>query len=166
MEHEIENYKKENQELKNQNKQLQEVIIEIAKSKNEINISENYDAQLQNIINKYGKKQRRQQINEPNVIYILTTESLKKDRRYIFGKSKNLTSRLSTYNKTDEHEVIYYESCISDINMDAVEKMVLTKLDKYREVSNRDRFILPEDKEIDFFIDVVKKSVKFILELE
>jgi hypothetical protein len=166
MEHEIENYKKENQELKNQNKQLQEVIIEIAKSKNEINISENYDAQLQNIINKYGKKQRRQQINEPNVIYILTTESLKKDRRYIFGKSKNLTSRLSTYNKTDEHEVIYYESCISDINMDTVEKMVLTKLDKYREVSNRDRFILPEDKEIEFFINAVKKSVQFILEME
>jgi uncharacterized Zn-finger protein len=162
---EIENYKENIKKLENKIEKLENVIIGIAESKNEI-IDESIDKQIEMLSNKYGKKQRRQQIQEPNVIYILTTELLKKQRRYIFGKSKNLTSRLSTYNKTDEHEVIYYQGCKIEGNMDVIEKMVLNKLDKYREVENRDRFILPEDKEINFFIDVIKKNIEFILENE
>jgi len=82
-----------------------------------------------------------------NLIYVyINNEHLKKERRYIFGKSKNLTFRLST------HEIIYYQSCSSKPNMVIVEKLVLNKLDKSREVENRDRFILPEDKEIDFVL--------------
>ena len=45
------------------------------------------------------------QYKETNVIYILTTKLLKKERRYILGKATNLTNRLSTYNKSDEHDV-------------------------------------------------------------
>ena len=142
---------------------LENALIGMAESKNEI-IDESFPEQIEKLTQKYGKKQTRQQIKEPNVIYILTTKSLKQDRRYIFGKSKNLTTRLSTYNKTDEHEVVYYQGCKTEGNMDIIEKMVLNKLDNYREVENRDRFILPEDKEIDFFIDVIKKNIQFILE--
>jgi cell division protein FtsB len=161
--------KKENQMLHQKNNEyiekinkLENALIGIAESKNEIN-NQSYDRQIQELTNKYGKKQPRQQIQEPNVIYILTTEPLKKERRYIFGKSKNLTSRLSTYNKTDEHEVIYYQPCGTESNMDVVEKLVLNKLDKYREVENRDRFILPENKEIEFFIGIIKKNIEFVL---
>ena len=40
------------------------------------------------------------------VVYILTNKLMKKERRYILGKATNLTNRLSTYNKSDEHEVV------------------------------------------------------------
>jgi hypothetical protein len=56
---------------------------------------------------------------------------MKKDRRYILGKAENLTNRLSVYNKSDEHEVIYYQSCGTIVDMDIVEKMVFNKLNKY-----------------------------------
>jgi hypothetical protein len=144
---------------------LENTIIGIAESKNEIEYInfENTSKQIEKLTNQYGKKQRRKQINEPNVIYILTTPALKEERRYIFGKSKNLTNRLSTYNKTDEHEIVYYQACGTEGNMDTIEKMVLNRLEKYREVENRDRFILPEDNEIDLFIDVIKKCIDFII---
>jgi uncharacterized Zn-finger protein len=144
---------------------LEDTIIGIAESKNELLNTDSNEIQIQELTKKYGKKQqKRQQVKEPNVIYILTTKPLKEQRRYIFGKSKNLTNRLSTYNKTDEHEIIYYQGCRTEGNMDTVEKMVLNKLEQYREVENRDRFILPEDKEIDFFIDIIKRNIEFILE--
>ena len=38
---------------------------------------------------------------------MLTTEDNKKKRIYIIGKATNLTQRLSSYNKTAEHEVVY-----------------------------------------------------------
>jgi hypothetical protein len=157
---------KENEIYKEKLEKLENTIIGIAEAKQEILNSESFDNQIEELTLKYGgkkKQQRRQQIKEPNVIYILTTTPLKEGRRYIFGKSKNLTTRLSTYNKTDEHEVIYYQACGSEGNMDTIEKMVLNRLEKYREVENRDRFILPEDKDIEFFINVIKQNVEFIL---
>lgn len=63
---------------------------------------------------KYVKKQQRIGYKERNVIYILTTANMKKERRYILGKAENLTSRLSVYNKSDEHEVVYYEKCLDE----------------------------------------------------
>jgi excinuclease UvrABC nuclease subunit len=57
------------------------------------------------------KKHKRSDIPEANVVYILTTEDNKKKRTYIIGKAKNLKSRLSFYNKTAEHEIVYYKEC-------------------------------------------------------
>ena len=111
---------------------------------------------------KYQKKQPRKEFEERYVVYILTTPSLKKDRRYILGKAENLTNRLSTYNKTDEHEVVYYQSCTDEDSMKIVENLVFQKLKEYREQANRERFILPEDKDVDLFIDEIKKSIEFI----
>ena len=42
-----------------------------------------------------------------------------------------------------------------------VESMVLLMLHKYREYLNRDRFILPKDKSIDFFTNTIDKAVNF-----
>ena len=91
---------------------------------------------------------------EKNVIYLLTTDDHLKRRTYILGKAKNLTNRLGTYNKTCDHTVVYYKECKNEEDMDISEIMVLSKLRDYREQANRDRFILPEDKDISFFIEM------------
>ena len=107
-------------------------------------------------------KQSRVEYPEKNVIYLLTTEDHLKRRTYIVGKAKNLTNRLGTYNKTCDHTVVYYKECKGEDDMDTAETMVLSKLRDYREKANRDRFILPEDKEITFFIGVIDECIRFI----
>jgi excinuclease UvrABC nuclease subunit len=96
-----------------------------------------------------------------NVVYILTSP---KNRCYIIGKARVLKNRLSTYNKSAEHDVVYYKSCLTKENMDIVEKIVLDKLDKYKEKANRDRFILPTDKDLSFFTNIINKSANFLRE--
>ena len=140
------------EEYKHQIKELENIIENNTK-----------ELKIQYLTKKYVKKQSRQEYEERYVVYILTTPSLKKDRRYILGKAENLTNRLSTYNKTDEHEVVYYQKCSDEDNMKIVENLVFQKLKDYREQANRERFVLPEDKEIELFIDVIKKCIEFTL---
>ena len=127
-----------------------------------IKISESKDLKIQHLTKKYVKSQPRVQYQEINVVYIITTANMKNERRYILGKTSNLTSRLSTYNKSEEHEVIYYQDCLDKQKMNIVENMVFFKLNDYREVANRERFILPENKTIDLFIDTIKQCVEFV----
>ena len=123
--------------------------------------NKNKELKIQYLTKKYVKAQPRVQYEERNVVYILTTKRMKRDRVYILGKAVNLTSRLSTYNKSDEHQVVYYASCRDENTMGIVETMVFSQLEKYREQSNRERFILPEEEEIELFSNVIKKSVEF-----
>ena len=116
---------------------------------------------IQYLTKKYVKAQSRVQYKEEYVIYILTTASMKKERRYILGKATNLTSRLSVYNKSDEHEVVYYQSCGDEETMGCVETMVFQYLKKYREQANRERFNLPEKEEIELFSNTINKSIEF-----
>ena len=116
---------------------------------------------IQYLTKKYVKSQPRVQYKEKYVIYVLTTALMKKERRYILGKASNLTSRLSVYNKSDEHEVVYYQSCGDEETMGCVENMVFQYLKKYREQANRERFILPKTEEIKLFSDTINKSVEF-----
>ena len=109
------------------------------------------------------KKQQRKEYPEKYVIYILTTEDNKKKRIYIVGKAIKLKNRLSTYNKTSEHQVVYYKSCKSEEDMNIIELMVINKLKEYKEKANRDRFILPIEKDITFFTDIIDKSIEFYL---
>ena len=46
--------------------------------------------------------------------------------------------------------------------MDTVETMVLNKLRAYREQANRDRFILPDDKDESFFTRTIDDCIGFI----
>jgi len=39
--------------------------------------------------------------------------------------------------------------------------MVLNKLNMYKEVANHDRFVLPIEKDISFFTNVIDNSIKF-----
>jgi hypothetical protein len=128
---------------------------------NKINYSQ-ADTHIKYLQNKYMKKQPRESISDTNVIYIVTTDLLKTDRRYIMGKTKNLTKRMSTYNKSDEHEIVYYHSCSGEDTMGIAETLIFQKLDNYRERANRERFILPVDQDIKLFVDIVKQCVEFI----
>jgi hypothetical protein len=127
--------------------------------------SENKDKQLKinMLTKKYVKKVPRIQYTESNVIYIVTTARLKKDNIYILGKATNLTSRLSTYNKTDEHEVVYYQQCKDENTMGIIENMIFGKLDLYRESANRERFVLRKDMNIDLFINTIKDCIAFFI---
>jgi hypothetical protein len=110
----------------------------------------------------YLKKQQRKSYPQNNVIYMLTTEDHRKNRLYIIGKAINLKNRLSSYNKTAEHEVVYYKQCNNSEQMTTIEYMVLSKLDKYREKANRDRFILPLENDKSLFINVIDNCVDFL----
>lgn len=125
------------------------------------NIIKKSEKKITTLQDMFLKKQRRVRHPESNVIYMVTTQDHKKNRIYIIGKATTLHTRLSTYNKTCDHEVVYYKSCKNKEEMDLVEKMVLNKLDEYREKANRDRFILPADKNIDFFINIINKCIEF-----
>jgi hypothetical protein len=135
--------------------------IQLLEDKNkEIKIKDTKIKLLQDL---YIKKQQRIDYPEGNVIYILTTEDNKKKRIYIVGKASKLKNRLSNYNKTAEHEVVYYKSCKSEEDMNVIELMVINKLKEYKEKANRDRFILPIEKDITFFTDIIDKSIEFYL---
>ncbi len=137
------------------------IDIQLLEDKNkEIKMKDNKIKLLQDLC---IKKQQRKEYPERNVIYILTTEDNKKKRIYIVGKATKLKNRLSTYNKTSEHEVVYYKECKSKELMNIVEQMVINKLQDYKEKANRDRFILPIDKKITFFTDIINKSIDFYL---
>lgn len=111
---------------------------------------------------KYCKKQERTQYPGENFVYIITTDLLESQRRYILGKATDLTKRLSTYNKTDEHKVIFYSNLPTKDKMSICESLLFDKLDPYREKSNRERFILPPDKDISYFIQTLQKCTEFI----
>jgi len=112
----------------------------------------------------YIKQQKRKNYPTKNVIYMLTTEDHKKNRLYIIGKAFNLKNRLGNYNKTAEHEVVYYKNCESEKDMSAIETLVLKKLNKYREKANRDRFILPLENDISLFTNVINDCINFLIE--
>ena len=56
------------------------------------------------------QKHKREEYPGSYVIYMLTTEENKKNGIYIIGKATDLKVRLSTYNKTCVHEVVYYKA--------------------------------------------------------
>ena len=114
---------------------------------------------MKNKLGKIEKKQEREQYDENNVIYMLTTKEHKEKRTYIIGKTGNLKNRLSTYNKTLEHEVVYYKQCGDKDTMDLIERTVLHHLNEYRESANRERVILPIDKDISYFIEIIDYSI-------
>ena len=107
------------------------------------------------------EKQKRLLYSNKNVVYIIANEDNKKNRIYCVGKTKNLTNRLSTYNRNGPHEVIYYRECNNEDHMNIVEHMILNKLKDYKEKANNDRFLLPIDKNIKLFIDIIDKCIEF-----
>jgi len=134
-------------------------LARLREKEKDIRMKENRIKKLENVC---LSKQRRVEYPERNVIYMITTEDHLLRRTYIIGKAKNLTQRLSTYNKTCDHIVIHYRECKNEEDMDTAEMIVLNKLKDYREQANRDRFILPADKDEMLFIQIIDNSIKFL----
>jgi len=116
------------------NEQLFNIIVkkdkkieELNANKNHINIIDNNDDNdnfISDTIKTKDKriklledlclqKHKREEYPGSYVIYMLTTEENKKNGIYIIGKATDLKVRLSTYNKTCVHEVVYYKECKS-----------------------------------------------------
>lgn len=120
------------------------------------------DKRIKQLENVCLSKQRRVDYQEHNVIYLLTTDDHLSRRTYIIGKAKNLKTRLSTYNKTCDHTVVYYRQCKNEDDMSTAETMILSKLHAFREQANRDRFILPEDRDVSFFTQTIDECIRFL----
>jgi hypothetical protein len=136
-----------------------EFIRKLFSKENEIHFK---NEKIQLLENSFLKKQKRTTYSRKNYIYMLTTEEHKKKGIYIIGKTTNLTQRLSGYNKSAEHEVVYTRECKDEDDLNACEIMVLNRLRKYREQSNRDRFILPIEKDITYFKKIIDSCADFL----
>ena len=112
------------------------------------------DEQLEKKDNKIKNLQRETQVvNGRNVCYLCTEEQEESKGNYIIGKATSLKKRLSDYNnnKLFNFRMVYYVSCKTIQVMNSVEKILLSILNKYKILSNRDVFQLPEGKDVSFF---------------
>lgn len=82
------------------------------------------------------------------------------NRKYLIGKAKDLFNRLSQYDKMSNFKVIYSKSFKNEEDTEFAESIVLKILEKYKEQMNHDRFILPVDKNINFFKDAFDNAHK------
>ena len=105
------------------------------------------------------QKQSRETFEEnKNVIYIVTTEYKEAQGHYKIGKAQDLQKRISVYNTTDKHEVIYNTSCKNKKSMDLLEQLVHMKLEDKRIEPNKEWFESEEDAED--FIKVIEECKK------
>ena len=137
------------------------VSINLKILKEKENVIKDCEKRIKILENLTLKRHKRSKYPESNVVYIITDKNNKKDRKFVIGSTINLTDRLTQYNKDSEHEVIYYKGFESEEVMLLAEKMVLSKLDQYREQANRDRLILPIGENIKLFTDSIDKAVNY-----
>ena len=98
--------------------------------------------------------------NGKNVIYIVTTEYKEAQGHYKIGKAKDLKERMSVYNTTDKHEVIFYTNCKNKKSMDLLEQLIHMKLEDKRIEPNKEWFISEEDAED--FIKIIEECKTII----
>ena len=108
---------------------------------------------------KYIQRNRRLDYTEKSVVYIITTESREIKKEYKIGKTQDLTNRLSTYNTTEDHKVLFYLECDSQDEMNTLEKIVFTQLSHLRIRANREWFC----GEVDEMIKTIKECKDFIV---
>jgi hypothetical protein len=107
------------------------------------------------------QKQPREIFEEnKNVVYIVTTEYKEAQGHYKIGKAQDLQKRLSVYNTSEKHEVIYNTSCKNKKIMDILETMVHSRLEDKRVEPNKEWFLSDEDAED--FIKVIEECKKVI----
>jgi hypothetical protein len=115
------------------------------------------------------KLQRETQVVDGrNVCYLCTSDEKESEGIYTIGKSINLKNRLEHYNdnKLFNFKIVYYISCKTVQVMNAVEKLLLSKLNKYKIISTRDVFQLPEGKDVSFFTQSFEYLKKFCDDIE
>ena len=146
---------------------LHEVIDE---ESNELRLQlEMKDEQLEKKDERIKKLQRETQVVDGrNVCYLCTSDEKESEGIYTIGKAINLKNRLSGYNdnKLFNFKIVYYISCKTVQVMNAVEKLLLSKLNIYKIISTRDVFQLPEGKDISFFTQSFEYLKKFCDDIE
>jgi hypothetical protein len=146
---------------------LHEVIDE---ESNELRLQlEMKDEVIQMKDEKIKKLQRETQVVDgQNVCYLCTAEEKDSKGIYTVGKASNLQNRLRNYNnnKLFNFKIVHYISCKSVQLMDSVEKLLLSKLNKYKILSTRDVFQLPEGKDVTFFTQYFDYLKNFCEDIE
>ena len=113
---------------------------------------EEQKSELEEQNNRIKKLQREtQSVDGKNVVYLAKSDDT--EEFYTVGKTINLKNRLQAYNNNKLHnfKIIKYISCKSIQLMDATEKIILAKFNKYKIIRKRDVFQLPKGKDISFF---------------
>ena len=126
-------------------------------------------SQLEKKDERIKKLQRETQVVDGrNVCYLCTSDDKESEGIYTIGKAINLKNRLSGYNdnKLFNFKIVYYISCKTVQVMNAVEKLLLSKLNIYKIISTRDVFQLPEGKDISFFTQSFEYLKKFCDDIE
>ena len=126
-------------------------------------------SQLEKKDERIKKLQRETQVVDGrNVCYLCTSDEKESEGIYTIGKAINLKNRLSGYNdnKLFNFKIVYYISCKTVPVMNAVEKLLLSKMNKYKIISMRDVFQLPEGKDISFFTQSFEYLKKFCDDIE
>jgi hypothetical protein len=137
------------------------VSINLKIIKEQENIIKDNQRRIKILENLTLKRHKRTKYPDSNVVYMVQDPDNINERKFIIGSAKDLTERLTQYNKGSEFNVIYYKGFESEEIMEQAEKNVLLKLRKYQEQANRDRFILPFDKEIKLFTNVIDEAWKY-----
>jgi phage anti-repressor protein len=109
-----------------------EMKDEIIQKKDEL--IEQKDGLIEKKDEKIKKLQRETQVVDGrNVCYLCTSEEKESEGIYTVGKASNLKNRLDNYNgnKLSNFKMVYYISCKSVPLMDAIEKIILSKLNIY-----------------------------------
>jgi hypothetical protein len=110
---------------------------------------------------KFLQKQPRETFEDnKNVVYIVTTEFKEAQGHYKIGKAQDLQKRLSVYNTSEKHKVIYNTSCKTKKNMDLLEQIVHNRLETKRVEPNKEWFESEEDAED--FVKVIEECKKIV----
>ena len=70
-----------------------------------------------------------------------------------------MTARFASYQTSVPHELIFNIDCHTEALMDIIEQNLFVMWDRYRIEPNHENFKLPENKDITFFINIIKKLV-------
>jgi hypothetical protein len=77
------------------------------------------------------KKHCRTKYPDKNVVYLVTCKELEIQRKYIIGKSKDLTDRIGNYNKISDFKDVYVKSFKTKKQMNLAESLILEKLETF-----------------------------------
>ena len=138
------------------------VEVNIKLLKEQENIIKTCKSIIKHLEDRILKKQPRPKYdNSKFVVYLATNKKSMKERLYTVGLARDLSERLSNYNKMEDHFPIYYKAFMDEEQMKVAESMVLNKLYVYREKESRDRFILPVGKDIKLFTKAIDDTFNF-----
>jgi hypothetical protein len=137
-----------------------EVNIKLLKDKdNEI---KDKDKRIKHLEQKILKKIPTPKYDDSKfVVYLATNKHCEKERKYTIGLAIDLSKRISSYNKLEDHYPIYYKSFKDEEQMKLAESIVLKKLYDYRMLESKDRFKLPLGKDIKLFTKAIDDAFIF-----